>query len=259
MTATLPTFIIHLPRSQARRRFMEAQLELFPGLAPRFFPAVAGRSLGVAELQQAYDEAGALQEWGWKLSLPQIGCALSHIGVCQAMVKEGIPLALVLEDDALLSGLLPEALEALAARSDDGRPAITLLSPVKSYSRRKAVPLTALHQLATLDRGAWLATAYLVNLPAAKILAQQLLPVRAPADCWNRVIRHDWAEVRAVIPCCASVTVEGWRHSTIHEETLDNTPATYQRGWLARWRYKLNLGDRIRQALGIEVKVPRTW
>lgn len=259
MTTPLPTFVINLPRSQARRRFMEAQLELFPELAPRFFPAVDGRTLEEAELQRLYDEPGARQEWGWPLSRPQVGCALSHIGVYETMVREAMPLALVLEDDALLSGLLPEALAALAARNHDSRPAITLLSPVKSYPRRKAQPLTPRHTLATLDRGAWLATAYLINLPAANILSEQFLPVRAPADCWNRTIRHRWAEVRAVIPCCASITVDGWRHSTIHEETLDNTPATYQGGWFARWRYRLNLGDRLRQLLGIEVKVPRTW
>lgn len=103
-------FIISLDRSLDRRERILARLADL-GMSAEIFPAVDGAALA----RDATDYAGRLRRllFGKDLSAGEIGCAHSHRGVYQRMVKAKTSVALVLEDDANLTEELPHALDAL--------------------------------------------------------------------------------------------------------------------------------------------------
>lgn len=94
--AALDVFLINLDRDDQRLAFVDEQLRR-EHMAYRRFPAVDARKLDAS--QSAY-HAHPLRT---ALSAPEIGCLLSHIGVWRAVVAEGLPCALVLEDDVHLA------------------------------------------------------------------------------------------------------------------------------------------------------------
>jgi glycosyl transferase family 25 len=250
-------FVISLESAGKRRLFMTEQLARLPEMDIRFFAATDGRRLNESELAQLYDEAGARRVAGHPLTRGEIGCALSHIGVYRRIIEERLPAALVLEDDACLGPEFPGILEACRLQLPADQPQIILFTHVRSVSLLHAIPLVSGHRLCQVTRGAWLAQAYLINQAAARKLAEQLMPVRMPADYWGVCLRNDWTEVWAVAPYCASDSPEGKNLSTI---TPGNTERRGQKlSWLARLRGRLNLGDRVRQWLGFEEKQDKTW
>lgn len=111
-----PVFVISLDRSHDRRERILARLADL-GLSAEIFPAVEG----VALAPEAADYAGRLRRlfFGKDLSAGEIGCAHSHRGVYKRMLEAGISVALVLEDDAILTEELPHALDALLAGPPD--------------------------------------------------------------------------------------------------------------------------------------------
>jgi glycosyl transferase family 25 len=249
--------VINLATADKRRLFMIEQLASLPGLEVSFFAAIDGRCLDEDELACLYDEAGAHRVAGHPLTRGEIGCALSHLGVYRRIVEEDLPAALVLEDDAWFGPGFPEALEASRLQLPVDQPRIILFTHVRSVSRHQTVTLNPGHRLCQVTRGAWLARAYLINQAAARILAKQLMPVRMPADYWSVCLRNGWTEVWAVVPYCISDSPEGKNHSTITPGNIERRgPAL---SWLARLRGRLNLGDRIRQWLGLEERQDKTW
>ena len=65
---TAPILVISLPQALARRRLMQAQLEL-PGMPPyRLIDGVDGKRLDRAELDDIYDDAAARHRMGRSLT-----------------------------------------------------------------------------------------------------------------------------------------------------------------------------------------------
>ncbi len=253
----IPTFVINLDRAEVRRRFMEAQLAMFPELDVRFLKAVDGRALSAAELAAVYDDARAQRIWGGSLTPGEIGCALSHLAVCRQIVDQKLEAALVLEDDILISGFFSEILAAARPLLSPSLPEVILFAPVKSCCRLGARRLTPIHHLRQVRRGAWYAAAYLITRPAAEAQLARLMPVHVPADYWNRAIRENWFSVRAVVPYAVSFTAAGRQASTIGSRGDMMTGSEVS--WLKRLRWRLNLGDRLRRLTGWELFQRQTW
>jgi len=122
----------------------------------------------------------------------EIGCALAHRDVYRRMLDQGLDFALVLEDDARLSGLTPETLERFIAHTDPAMPTVALLyapqgsvvvaddRPTSGFLRAVVPPTTT--------------TAYIVSRRAASILLGDDAPVSHVAD---------W-------PVAASATCQFW-------------------------------------------------
>ena len=255
--STFPAFVINLEKAGDRRRFMEVQLAMLPELDVRFIKAVDGRTLGEAELAGLYDDARAKRTWGCSLTTSEIGCALSHLEACRQIVEQNLEVALVLEDDILISGFFPEILAATLPQLSPAQPEVILFAPVKSCLRLGARQLTPTHRLCQVRRGAWHAAAYLITRPAAEIQLAKLQPVHVPADYWNRAIREGWFSLRAVIPYAVSFTAAGRRASTIGSRGA--MTAGTEASWLKRLRWRLNLGDRLRRLSGWECFQTQTW
>lgn len=105
-------FVINLDRSTERRDAVFARLAEL-GLEATRFSAFDGTALSEAE--KGYNGRKRRLIYGKDLTIGEIGCARSHLGVYAEMERLGISHALVLEDDALIDDNLPAALAALEA------------------------------------------------------------------------------------------------------------------------------------------------
>ncbi len=110
------TFVISLERAWERRAHMERLLRDL-GMSAEFVPAVDGRALG-AQQRARYDAARAKIDYRAEMSDAEIGCYLSHYGLYERMCREGIELALILEDDISASPALPQIVAELAGHPE---------------------------------------------------------------------------------------------------------------------------------------------
>lgn len=169
-------FVINLARSTERRASMEKQLSQL-NLDYEFIEAIDGSQLSYSDI---ITETKPLN---YALSCGEVGCALSHIKIYKKIKMENIPLALILEDDALVSSVTVEALDEIE-NLNISKPTITLLTDGPTYIEK---PLhqsqSNKHQLykvleATCSHG------YVINNGAARKLANFLYPVWMVADKW---------------------------------------------------------------------------
>lgn len=111
--ASCPIFVINLEHDVVRRAHMASQCARL-GLAVEFVPAVNGRQLSDTD-RAAYDRDKTLRVYGVEMLDTEIGCYLSHYRLYQRMVREDIPVALILEDDVELSPAFPRIVQDLLA------------------------------------------------------------------------------------------------------------------------------------------------
>lgn len=109
----LPCFVISLARDEERRAHMHKQLAAL-SMNAEFVPAVDGRRLGQDELA-AYDRDRALRIYGVDMMPTEIGCFLSHYRLYERIVRERIPVALIMEDDLEIRPEFPQILADLLA------------------------------------------------------------------------------------------------------------------------------------------------
>lgn len=91
-------FVINLPSATDRRKVMEQQLS---SMNVRFeiVPGIFGNDERVVN---RYDNKLSITERGKPLTIGERGCALAHALVYERIIKEQIPLALIMEDDMVL-------------------------------------------------------------------------------------------------------------------------------------------------------------
>ena len=116
---------INLDRAAERRTFMQEQADRL-GLA---FERI--RASEASEISQA-QERQLNGRWERPLTLAELGCFLSHHALWDAVAREAAPVV-VLEDDAVLSRRLPEALAAI-----EGSEALDFVN-LESFERRRFV------------------------------------------------------------------------------------------------------------------------
>ncbi|WP_191939643.1 glycosyltransferase family 25 protein (plasmid) [Pantoea agglomerans] len=68
----------------------------------------------------------------YALSCGEVGCALSHINIYRRITSEDIPLALILEDDALIDYRSVEIMSGIEERNTLP-PTVTLLTEISQY------------------------------------------------------------------------------------------------------------------------------
>jgi glycosyl transferase family 25 len=156
-----------------------------------------------------------------------VGCALSHLLVYQTILAEGLPQALVLEDDVTLPADLDILLDALAEHLTGAE--LALLNYYSATERNGGVvatPCRLMTQGSVPLARSWRlmspadvfqltsAAAYVITREACKRMASAVLPVRARADEWG-YFQETCAldRVRCVAP--RPVRVDLSFHSTI--------------------------------------------
>jgi glycosyl transferase family 25 len=124
----VPVFVIFLEQ-HPRCAALCAALE-HSGIPFEMILATNVRAAAPYEVQAVYDEDRAIRRVGRSMGRGEIGCALSHRDVYRRMLDRGIPLALVLEEDAIpgphfksfwqASGSLPDHIDILSIYSEAG-------------------------------------------------------------------------------------------------------------------------------------------
>jgi glycosyl transferase family 25 len=175
-----PAFVINLERSPERRHYITSHLRSI-GIEPTVIPAFDGKKMSMAEVTAdgRYDDEVSKRSFDRSLLLGEIGCTLSHLSIYQRMIRDNIPVALVVEDD---SQFVPDARQRIEAFLKDA-PAdwsiIQLRFDCRNFEPTDVPGLVRFRPEGSLPVAS---TSYLVNLAAARVMAENVLPVRYPAD-----------------------------------------------------------------------------
>ena len=110
----LPVYVINLVSSQARWQRAKAQLDDID-IPHQRFDAVDGTQLSLNQLSRHYDRAKGMR-LAYDLSLPEIGCYLSHMNVWATVAQNDCSGAFVMEDDFKALPNLAEVMEVLSAQ-----------------------------------------------------------------------------------------------------------------------------------------------
>jgi glycosyl transferase family 25 len=191
--------LVSLQGAEARRRLMRAQLEV-PGMPPySIVDGVDGRRLDATQLAETYDDAAALRQRGLGLTPGEIGCAASHLAVYRHIANHHIPVAVVLEDDALLGHKFLNVLDRLLGIVDPARAEAILLSYVVRYSAWGARRVDKTHSLYR-PYEAYGAHAYLITLAGAQSMLSAFERVRTVGDDWLYFMKAGIIDVTALVP-----------------------------------------------------------
>lgn len=248
-----PIFVINLAGSLDRRRACAEQFDRL-GLSPTFLDAVDGRRMSEAEIAAIVDEGGRLRRAPKPLTKAEVGCYLSHWKVLQAIVEEGLPQALVMEDDLLAGDELPAILDALASKRLPPYDMIKL--GISEPQVKPFTPILRLTEGAELVRHHNVVNsnlAYVITRAGAERFLRYGMPIRYPVDvAMNRAWRHgmDILGVRPwpVLPNPAFA-------STIGDERFEDRAAGHALERRARKAYdslakRLDVGRRLKRDAG---------
>ena len=201
-------FVINLARSTKRRTCIEQQLSLL-NLEYEIVEAVDGSELSYTDIMRE------TRPLNYALSCGEVGCAISHINIYRRIPSKNIPMALILEDDALIDYKTLEAMSEIEERNTSV-PTVTLLTegpkdidkPLHKSEQKKYFIYKALE--AACSHG------YIINNSAACKMANFLYPVWMVADKWQILVEYSVCNVEAVMPpvisktsCADNSTIQG--------------------------------------------------
>jgi glycosyl transferase, family 25 len=169
----MKVFLINLDRSPDRLAYMSAQADAC-GMTLERVPAVDGRTMAQPFLGNTFAE---------HLSMGERGCYASHLRCCQLIVELGLPYAMILEDDAILTPLTLPLAEQASARAPKKWDFIHL----SGLTRHATAPMATLdkdHKLVWYSRRPpFNAAAYIMSAAgAAKFLEPQHRTVPNDSD-----------------------------------------------------------------------------
>lgn len=191
------------------------------GLSIEFFEAVNGRNLS-ADHMALYDSAKRRQFFGRDLTLGEIGCLLSHRALYEKIVREQIPVAIILEDDVLFEA---DAKAVFAALPDSSVPwdVVRFLGSRKIYARgcRKIAPLVGTYWMARLPTTPGGAHGYMIKQEAAKVMLNHMQKNWLPIDTLQGRTWETGLETLVVYP--APLYPDQQEASTIGEDRFDKS------------------------------------
>ncbi len=188
----MKTYVINLDRNPERLEFIREQLERIDVPFERI-SAVYGKALSPAEMRERFSRLRSFVASKKRMSASEIGCALSHVKIYRKLIEENVPVALVLEDDAVLGPEFAANLREAAAFLDPARPQVLLFSGhgiAGADERRGIVSIES----------AWCTDAYCVTQAAAKLILKANFPVITVADSFKRWHRRFGLELYRAFP-----------------------------------------------------------
>jgi glycosyl transferase family 25 len=188
----MKVFVINLPHRQDKRDAILKQGVKYD-IPMEIIEAVNGNMLAETELVKTVFDYPACA-----LTKGVIGCALSHLKIYKKIIDDNFPIALVLEDDAILHEDLREVLEKIEALDRNETPQVCLFS--SHYHARPALQRLddkyTLHQFIDGSQG----HGYALNRKAAESLYKNLLPIKWEADKWYYFQQMGLVSVNCVVP-----------------------------------------------------------
>ncbi len=173
-----PIFIVSLVDAAARRAAIHAQLAR-RGLTAEMVDAVDGRR-GLPPVWHAeVDRPAAQNRIGRPISEVELACGLSHRTVYRMIIARGLPGAIVLEDDAVLTPLFDTFIAAQGYLAADLVQMDHLDARVRRGSSRLLAPGIAVHRLVS---NASLTTGYSISRRGAQHVLACSTPLAGLAD-----------------------------------------------------------------------------
>lgn len=177
-----PIFVLSLESDEARRAPLLSSLAEM-GLEAEVLIGVDGRAGLPAWAEAEVDREAA---WIWEnkrflrhLTDGELACALSHVHAYRKIVDEGLPGAIIFEDDAILSGALKHFVAVRGHQAGD----MVLLGHHNTYicrfSKRRLCEGVVGHRLVASPA---FAHGYSLSRFAAAYLLDRATPVRTRAD-----------------------------------------------------------------------------
>lgn len=174
-----PVFVISLPDATERRASITAQLSAL-SIPFEFMDAIDGREKLPAEYEHLIDREGTKTNFTRAMSDGEYACALSHMSVYQRIIEEGLPGAIVLEDDAIIA---PEFARFRAEKCYTGGALIQLDHTGGLIWRKDGyIDLGAGFKAGVAAQITHITTGYTLNHDAAVFLCKNGLPITRPAD-----------------------------------------------------------------------------
>lgn len=182
-------FLINLEKNKERLAYMQAQLERL-GVAFERIPAVYGKELSRKELCRKFSAFRSYCATGVRLTLGEVGCALSHIKIYRRMIEENLSYALIFEDDIIIDSSLNVKLQEIERFINPQKAQVVLLSALGFDGGN--TPGILKNDKAMCTDG------YVITLPAAKKICYTNHPVVLTADSWRRWEKRFGVEIY----CC---------------------------------------------------------
>lgn len=186
-------YIVNLEKDVERKASIKAQLDAL-NLDYEFISAIYGKNLTQEEINQLSPDFEKT-----RLTLPELGCALSHLKVYENIIKNNNELALILEDDVKINQDIKKYLDLLNTLNNPNKPEIILLGKVNEYIDSFKKNLDDTYSIVNVidSVGAY---GYCVNQKAAKNLLSFLQPIWIVSDEWKLVREKNIAKIKAIVP-----------------------------------------------------------
>jgi glycosyl transferase family 25 len=188
-----PIYVISLKRAAQRRAASKRALDAI-GLPFEFFDAIEGVYLSEADVAAAYDSERNAKQYKRPLSLPEIGCYLSHHALWKRIVDQDLDGAVILEDDFDADDRLKKVVEEIGATHLSG--ALVKLFARKPVTGVTIASLRGKRRLVAPYRVPGLTLGYALDRTAAAMLLANALPFSRPLDM---DIKHWWEFALAVL------------------------------------------------------------
>lgn len=180
----IKTYVINMKKDVEKRLKIESQLKQHPYLDFEIFTAIEGGKLSDEEKTNKCDLALFNEKYGFGATLPALGCSLSHYNLYIKIFQSEDDFALVLEDDALIGKEIEIIINELKEQLIDKEPKVILLTPEFRYNIKGQTFTHPKFQLYKNISGI-MTSGYLINKNGAKLLVDNLLPIRFLADDYN--------------------------------------------------------------------------
>jgi glycosyl transferase family 25 len=225
-----PIFVVSLADAEARRAPLLGRLASM-GLEHEVVAAVDGRRGLPPEYERYVDRARTMLNLGRRMADAEYACTLSHHFIYRRVVDEGLPGAIVLEDDAIVQPGFAAFVASGAYRSGD----LILLdygtAHIWPFSSRA---LTSGVKAGRISLNPSLGTGYSVSAEGCRYLAGKSLPITGPADWPCDIVRLGaWAAYPRLVDHPAP------EFSHIQTSRLQQIDGRTGRGWRSAGRLYL--------------------
>ena len=230
-------FVINLKRSPERKANISKQLDDL-ALDYQYIEAIDGTQFKPYEVVEKYGEQVFYTNSYNKqrMTLGSLGCLLSHIKFYELMIRDNIPVACVLEDDAELSPRFPEVLKSRTLQKVSW--GTLLLGHYSMYRKSFNKGAEAVYYKQRVCPGHFIARpaefpfttiGYLVKLSTARKLRDLAFPIRMPADWVTGNTELVGDPLKIITPPCIVANKEYRKKSTIKGCTDVTVPPALQK------------------------------
>ena len=197
---SLPIVYINLAKDVERRERMESQLANM-GLSASRLPAVWWNDLPAQIQSQYFCEQLNQDQYFKPMGNGEKGCYCSHLTACEKLLGSDAPALVVFEDDVRLLPALPQALNAIAALSQDASwDMIKLFGREKEKIASRAPLGESALELISYQRIPSFAAGYVISRAGAQKMLATRRPFGRPVDVDIRFWLENGLRVFGVYP-----------------------------------------------------------